>query len=138
MEINNPKTHKTMTISRWKKRGLVYDDIDDLYYIYINTMNCSHCGKEFKNTRDRQLDHCHETGQFRKIVCQDCNNKDIYIRYPKGVPPIEERIKKYTKKWCDENRDKLREKITCRCGRIYTKVSKARHERSKIHIRLME
>ena len=72
MEITN-KYHKYITISTWKTRGVVYDDFDNLYATYINTMNCNHCSKEFKNTRDRHLDHCHETGAFRMIVCQKCN-----------------------------------------------------------------
>ena len=43
-------------------------------------MKCSHCDKEFKNSRDRNLDHDHETGLFRAIVCHRCNVRDFYIR----------------------------------------------------------
>ena len=133
MEITK-KYHKTNTICNWKKRGLVYDDIDDLYYIYINTMNCTHCGKEFPNIKDRCLDHDHQTGLFRNIVCRRCNTSDNYIRFPDGIPPLKERY--------NMNKDKYyakeREKITCECGCIISKSIKPRHLKTKKHARLME
>jgi hypothetical protein len=78
----NPKEYKRCMIKGWKQKGVVYADFDELYAVYINTLTCSHCSKEFKNSRDRHLDHCHETGLFRKIVCSGCNNKDSYLKYP--------------------------------------------------------
>ena len=75
---------KSQTIWKWKSRGLIYDDYDELYEIYIKTMNCGHCNKEFKNTTNRCMDHNHETGRFRKIVCRECNINDRYIKYPNG------------------------------------------------------
>ena len=71
-------------ISCWKHRGVIYDEFDELYYVYLRTINCSHCGKEFKNSRDRHLDHGHETGLFREIVCCKCNANDSYINYSDG------------------------------------------------------
>ena len=51
MEIKyKTKYHKTNTICKWKYKGVVYDDWDELYYTYIRTLNCSHCNKEFKNS----------------------------------------------------------------------------------------
>ena len=35
-----------------------------IYTILIKTMECQHCNKEFKTSRDRCLDHIHETGAF--------------------------------------------------------------------------
>ena len=136
MEINNPK-HKSYTINNWKQNGVIYDEFDDLYEIYIKTMECGHCKKEFKNKRDRHLDHCHETGLFRKIICRRCNSHDSYLTYPNGVPSKSEIDKKCYHKNKHKNKDikneKRREKYTCRCGVIYTKESKARHERSMKH-----
>ena len=97
MEITNKK-HKTSTIYNWKRNGLIYHDFDNLYETYIKTMECTHCKKEFKNTKDRHLDHCHETGLFRKIVCQGCNVMDTYINYPDGITSKNERNKKYKEK----------------------------------------
>ena len=107
MEINNPK-HKSKTINNWKQKGVIYHDLEEIYEIYIKTMNCTHCKKEFKNTRDRHLDHCHETGLFRKIVCRSCNVHDCYLRFPDGTPSKQEREKIINKKWKDKNKEKIK------------------------------
>ena len=75
---------KSKRIFAWKSRGLIYDDYNELYEVYIKTMNCQHCQKEFKNSNDRCMDHDHKTGLFRKIVCRGCNINDRYIKYPNG------------------------------------------------------
>tara|TARA_R110002072_G_C7684244_1_gene511688 strand:- start:58 stop:585 length:528 start_codon:yes stop_codon:yes gene_type:complete len=106
MEITN-KNHKSDTIYNWKKRGIIYDDFDALYEVYIKTMECTYCGKDFKNTRDRHLDHDHNTGLFRKIVCNKCNNQDSYIKYPNGY--TQEDRKKYERQYSIDNADKKKE-----------------------------
>jgi len=89
-------SNKINTIKNWKSRGVLYNDFEELYYIYMNTLSCSHCNKDFKNSLDRCLDHDHETGLFRAIVCRGCNVCDRYIKYPNG----------YDKnKWCKEWRE---------------------------------
>ena len=49
------------------------DDFDYVYNEYIHATNCDICNKKFTNTLDRQLDHDHETGEIRNIICQKCN-----------------------------------------------------------------
>ncbi len=39
---------------------------------------------EFTKNNWRCMDHNHETGLFRKIVCHKCNMMDSYIKYPNG------------------------------------------------------
>ena len=116
MEITNKK-HKTNTICHWKHKGIINENLEEIYETYIKTMNCTHCGKEFRNTKERHLDHCHETGLFRKIVCHRCNVMNNYINYPAGIPSKHERKKKYRennkekiKEYYDNNRDKIIEK----------------------------
>jgi len=125
---------KYNTITNWKSRGLIYNDYDELYEIYIKTINCGHCNKEFKNSSDRCMDHDHETGRFRNIVCRACNNQDCYIKYPNGYDgkvyrqqyykdnkeqilqkhkqyredTIEERLK-YEQEYRDNHKDKMKE-----------------------------
>jgi len=71
-------------IYNWKNRGLIYDNYDELYEVYINTTECQRCKKEFTEKNKRCLDHDHTTGLFRKIVCHRCNVHDSYIKYPNG------------------------------------------------------
>ena len=104
MESKN-KYHKTQTIYQWKYKGVIYDDWDELYYVYMNTLNCSHCNKEFKNSLDRHLDHDHSTGLFRAIVCQKCNCHDSYIKYPDGYDKT-----KYDKEYYENNNEIIKEK----------------------------
>jgi len=70
-----PKHHKCYTLYTWKKRGLIAkeEEIEALYSKYIYTTLCDLCQKEFKSSKDRQMEHNHETGEFRNIVCQRCN-----------------------------------------------------------------
>ena len=110
------KEQKRLAIKCWKERGLIYHDYDDLFQVYIKTLNCQHCNKEFKNRQDRHMDHNHETGLFRKIVCHRCNTCDFYINHPDGIPT---------------NRN---DKINCDCGSIISIRNIARHKRTAKHI----
>ena len=65
------------TISNWKQRGLkeTRERRVEIYWLRESATNCEKCGKEFKSSRQRHMDHCHETGKFRNILCQSCNLK---------------------------------------------------------------
>lgn len=149
------KRHRYYTIYNWKRIGLIYSDYDELYNRYINTLECQHCHAEFKSTRDRHLDHCHITGQFRKIVCRKCNCNDSYIKYPDGFTEEDkkknhkeyyennrEELNKYNKEYLKNNREilneKQRQKHTCECGGKYTRVNKVTHMKSKRHQKFVE
>jgi len=107
----NPLLYKLWIKRNWKARGVIYHSIDELYEVYINTMNCQHCNKEFKNSMDRCLDHDHNTGLFRKIVCRNCNNQDCYLKYPLEYTTLQKR-KEYKKKWHDEHKVLKRTEFT--------------------------
>ena len=115
MDIYTEK-QKYDRIKNWKRFGVIYDDYDDLFEVYRKTLNCQHCNKEFKNKLDRHLDHNHETGLFRKIVCRSCNNQNFYIKYPNG------------------NSKNRMEKVKCGCGSNVVRSSIARHKNSAKHI----
>jgi len=71
--------HKSQKINDWKnKLGMILQknqDWESIYYFVEACDNCEECNKEFKNTRDRQLDHDHTTGFIRDVVCPSCNQK---------------------------------------------------------------
>ena len=138
---------KAKTIYDWKRRGLIYDNYDELYDVYINTMECEHCKTEFTKNNWRCLDHNHETGLFRKIVCHKCNAMDSYIKYPNGYSKQEygkeyrQKNKEYRKEknqeWYQANKAEIleqnKEKIECDCGSIVRRSDIAQHNRTKKH-----
>jgi len=69
------------TKHRWLNSGLIAtdDEILAIYYIREFSTHCEKCGKEFKSKNDRHMDHCHETGKFRNILCNSCNIKRCTI-----------------------------------------------------------
>ena len=74
------KEHKALTKYKWKSRGLITDKFEEIYNKYIYATHCQLCNKEFTNTRDRQMEHCHATGKFRNIVCNSCNQRKADVK----------------------------------------------------------
>ena len=70
------KDIKTKKISSWKRLGVIHDNFDILYDLYINTNECNICNKGFCDTYDRCLDHDHTNGLFRYVLCRNCNSHD--------------------------------------------------------------
>ena len=71
---------KSRRITRWKSHGIIFDDFDWLYDLYISRHTCEHCDKEFENSFDRHLDHDHsitDDNNVRGILCRECNFKDV-------------------------------------------------------------
>ena len=71
---------KAHRIARWKHRGIICENFDNLYDYYINCKNCEQCNVELtfdkrRKSTTRCLDHCHETGEFRNVLCHCCNVK---------------------------------------------------------------
>ncbi len=75
-----PEGKKKSVISDWKFHGLI-GDFEAIYQRYITTTHCELCGhlltKEKKGGRQKHMDHNHETGEFRNVVCQKCNHQKL-------------------------------------------------------------
>jgi len=88
------KGKKSRRIKKWKKPPksgglpLICDDNDLMYEHYINTEFCDNPECKVKLTEDRYptpttrcLDHNHKTGEFRFVLCANCNKSSKYRQY---------------------------------------------------------
>ena len=73
---STPDGKKKARIGNWKQIKIKDEHFDELYDYYIAETHCMICDNEFKDSRDRHLDHDHETGEVRYICCRTCN---LYI-----------------------------------------------------------
>tara|TARA_R110002153_G_scaffold156942_1_gene308945 strand:- start:44 stop:472 length:429 start_codon:yes stop_codon:yes gene_type:complete len=86
----------------WVEQGIKFDDelqFITIYYHYLATNTCDKCNCEFTegNTKYRKcLDHNHNTGLFRNILCNNCNVNDK-ITNTSGIPNIN--FNKLKKTW---------------------------------------
>lgn len=79
-KTENPEKAQEVThIANWKQYGIICDEWEVIYRIYMDTTNCDFCQEPFKNSKDRCLDHDHsitDSFNIRGILCRQCNFKD--------------------------------------------------------------
>lgn len=74
--IDNPHNYKKAS---WKRLGVKLKPNEDwvsIYLFYITCEECENCGIELINgqaSNSRTLDHDHETGFIRNVLCHRCN-----------------------------------------------------------------
>ena len=95
------KYKKTAKISQWKhvfglllREGETYEMIYDKVQ---NTPNCQKCNTELCDglkTNGRCMDHCHESGYFRMVLCRKCNagyKREMQKNNTSGIRGINQR-----------------------------------------------
>jgi len=76
---------KNNRISRWRRSGLILqsdETYESIYKIVDECELCMNCGSEFsdKGLFRKCMDHDHETGFFRAVLCCRCNLWDPQYR----------------------------------------------------------
>ena len=98
------KELKSKRISHWKRQGIISDDWDKTYDIYVNTIKCDLCPKIFSSPNDKHLEHDHsilDKPNIRNVCCCKCNLQkyDVKINTNTGERWINKRFRK------DRNKD---------------------------------
>tara|TARA_R110002167_G_scaffold88809_2_gene239451 strand:+ start:4719 stop:5192 length:474 start_codon:yes stop_codon:yes gene_type:complete len=80
-------------IGNWKSLGLICKDKEEYIIIYkrwLDSKKCEEpkCNKEYTETNWKCMDHNHDTGLFRNIICHSCNCKRRTKKNLSGVPNI--------------------------------------------------
>ena len=79
------KRHRAKTKTNWKWNGLVFENdlaFSIVYKRLIFARKCELCQKTFTKSKDRQMEHDHDTGKFRNVVCQSCNQRKADNKLP--------------------------------------------------------
>lgn len=84
-------------LAQWKFRGLIWDTVEEvegIYGLYISSERCEECNCLYTEDNVKCMDHCHESGKFRYILCHSCNTKQTKSN-TSGIPNIH----KYGNSW---------------------------------------
>ena len=75
---------KNSRTTKWISRGLKFEEgqtLDEVYQRFLDTPNCELCSCAFDTgtkrcKKTKVMDHNHETGYCRAIICHSCNVSD--------------------------------------------------------------
>ena len=77
-------------IGDWTRQGLICDTRDDyelIYNRYLESETCEECNKPYTPKNKKCMDHNHDTGKFRNILCHPCNVNKMTTN-TSGIPNI--------------------------------------------------
>ena len=77
-EANPDKVQKSSFMSRWRSKGVV-GDLEAIYERWLNTTECDVCKVSLEGNK-KCMDHDHQSGEFRHILCWRCNTCDFLMK----------------------------------------------------------
>lgn len=77
--------------SHYEGRGV--NLTDEVLELHESKTTCDYCSKPFKYSRDKHLDHCHDTGKYRGTLCNQCNTS--IGKLGDNIPLIIEKLTQY-------------------------------------------
>ena len=87
--IQTPNWKKSNTKTNWKRSGMIFteEEFQRIYNLYLSQELCNTCdcvltrGERYTTPSKACMDHDHETGLFRHIICHSCNANDNWMKY---------------------------------------------------------
>jgi hypothetical protein len=79
----NIELYGSRMVYSWKRQGIINDNWKEVVFNYYNATRCEECNDKFINKDDKKyelikgkyrvLDHDHDTGEIRNVICHTCN-----------------------------------------------------------------
>ena len=102
----SPERKKSHRINNWKRSGIIDEDLEAVYDYLLDETHCMVCFKPYKDSKDRCLDHNHETGEIRYICCRNCNANFLREKHQVYNKPLRTNSSGHLNISYDKERDK--------------------------------
>ena len=83
------------TCVSYERKAIAYGlSFEDVYTLYTDSPTCGICGGEPTGRGNYHMDHCHDTGGVRGLLCHHCN---IGLGFFRHDPTLLDKAKEYLK-----------------------------------------
>ena len=87
--LKTPEGIKSWKKASWKSNGFI-GDLDAIYDIYLATTECMRCSVPVSG-HNKHMDHDHDTGEYRAVLCRSCNLGNILDTNPSTNKKLKEK-----------------------------------------------
>ena len=114
---------KSVAKYTWIKRGLKPEQFEYAWEQKEQSTCCDWCKNKYKSSRDKCMDHCsqdneyYEKGDYRNILCQNCNkmrrDNTKFIGYHKAKNRYDIEVQRNNEKVLATSRNTIEEAEAC-------------------------